>query len=583
MPIRRLVGAGDSLVSLAGEHFVSWEELALYNWGTQVPREINWYLHRDCRTYTAATKSGHNLMFVGKKPPAPLHHARSFLWVPGLMPVDEPTGIIIPRTRAVVIDSADCPNLIKGSRKCAVVETPRGTPAPCQPPSEKSEPVVVQLGKSADARARKSVETQVVQSARVVMLRWNVVRIVRAPGQPPREEVPFERVTELSIDFEASSSRTVADAAGAPPPAGLGPLASYPELPAHALVEQGKAELDAVAQHIRALRDADVLARLVIRGYTDEPWPLSPAQQEAFTLERARWVFRTLRDYYGIPLSDESDAGAGSVHAERKAQETALGYTPTSIVGCGVGDAPRGVPREAHRVVIVDFETRAPGPPKERSAEVSTQRRWIHYEGARGGERWSALYAEGGSHEGDCHDAVQVASCQDEAAAYVHLLCGVEEGASSKRLDPLLEEIAGWAQGAAEGCAAFFGGALAAASPGGPPPRLSRAYLVDDPYLRSLKDPVSEEPFVAGACPAFYSLDPAMTQPNHRRSFGALTSVTVDADKLRKAVTSPAGPYVVAARRIHFQSGASEEDEEPLPPAEPAPLRHGDPKKLTGG
>ena len=39
-------------------------------------------------------------------------------------------------------------------------------------------------------------------------------------------------------------------------------------------------------------------------------------QQFTFTLERARWVFRTLRDYYGIPLCDEGDAQAGQVHFE---------------------------------------------------------------------------------------------------------------------------------------------------------------------------------------------------------------------------------------------------------------------------
>ena len=60
------VRTGDSLETIAQQVNCSWQALALLNWGTDQPDEINWYLQHfvGCKK-----KSGRNYIFSDNDPP----------------------------------------------------------------------------------------------------------------------------------------------------------------------------------------------------------------------------------------------------------------------------------------------------------------------------------------------------------------------------------------------------------------------------------------------------------------------------------------------------------------------------------
>lgn len=62
------VQTGESLESLATANSMSWKELALFNWGTAVPKEINEHL-RDDVGCTEKTADGHNYIFSSEDEP----------------------------------------------------------------------------------------------------------------------------------------------------------------------------------------------------------------------------------------------------------------------------------------------------------------------------------------------------------------------------------------------------------------------------------------------------------------------------------------------------------------------------------
>jgi len=65
---------GDSIKSLADNLGMRWQDLAILNWGTCDPDEINWYLEHyvGCRKKTA---SGLNFVFTGTDVPG-------IMWLP---------------------------------------------------------------------------------------------------------------------------------------------------------------------------------------------------------------------------------------------------------------------------------------------------------------------------------------------------------------------------------------------------------------------------------------------------------------------------------------------------------------------
>jgi hypothetical protein len=66
------VRTGDSLDSIAKQLNCSWQSLALLNWGTDKPKEINWYLRHfvGCKK-----KSGENYLFSDSADPG-------IIWLP---------------------------------------------------------------------------------------------------------------------------------------------------------------------------------------------------------------------------------------------------------------------------------------------------------------------------------------------------------------------------------------------------------------------------------------------------------------------------------------------------------------------
>ena len=66
------VRAGETLASIAEEHGITWRELALFNFHTAVPREVNRYLHEYVGC-TRRTKDGKNYVFSDHDVPGIIH------------------------------------------------------------------------------------------------------------------------------------------------------------------------------------------------------------------------------------------------------------------------------------------------------------------------------------------------------------------------------------------------------------------------------------------------------------------------------------------------------------------------------
>jgi hypothetical protein len=71
------VTSKDTLDSIAKANGMTWKQLARFNWGTDVPREINRYL-RDCVGCTKKTKDGNNYMFDDSDDPGIVYIPREW-------------------------------------------------------------------------------------------------------------------------------------------------------------------------------------------------------------------------------------------------------------------------------------------------------------------------------------------------------------------------------------------------------------------------------------------------------------------------------------------------------------------------
>ncbi len=72
------VQTGETLKSIAEASGMTWQELAQFNWGTAVPREINRHLH-DKVGCTKKTRDGYNYMFTSEDDPGILYIPRPWL------------------------------------------------------------------------------------------------------------------------------------------------------------------------------------------------------------------------------------------------------------------------------------------------------------------------------------------------------------------------------------------------------------------------------------------------------------------------------------------------------------------------
>jgi spore germination protein YaaH len=66
--IKYRVKDGDSIKSIAQSVGLTWQELARFNWGTDVPNEINWYL-KNYFVCTHKTADGNNYLFTSQDEP----------------------------------------------------------------------------------------------------------------------------------------------------------------------------------------------------------------------------------------------------------------------------------------------------------------------------------------------------------------------------------------------------------------------------------------------------------------------------------------------------------------------------------
>ena len=104
-----IVRPGENFVRIAAQYDdVDWQRLTRYNWGTDVPREVNWYLEQCCGSFIKPTRDGKNYSFIGSTHPTDPAHARG-LWAPRKITLPFHRGqVLVPRSGTGIVDTLVC-------------------------------------------------------------------------------------------------------------------------------------------------------------------------------------------------------------------------------------------------------------------------------------------------------------------------------------------------------------------------------------------------------------------------------------------------------------------------------------------
>jgi hypothetical protein len=508
IPALRFVGKGDSLESVAREvkdpalGEFDWRRLAHYNWGTTNPREINWYLLRDCHAALAPTKSGLNVMFVDD---AVRHMPHASLWVPhrvaswmqGHMPVARVDKDGTVNAAPTVLDTMFCPFLDVPKGTCRVAKL-GAEPMKCWPPSaplrdvpafdlakynsEKAREALEKGKEGKDPQASGGVEMQSARTFTVSLNTWTI-RPTSLDGPPVSITL-----TEFHVDLQAHQAVGVRDDAPskgtAGPPAGAGHAADAPPMVR-------------LAHSIGMLIDAGQLQRVVMRGYEDRAQPRFVLSRVRTGRDRAANVLKTLQQQHHLPLYDEF---LGKVE----------GLIPVALVGGGAGDAPPGQTSASHDVVLVDLQTGDPLGAASTPQVYALQKisHWLFAEITHLTEpenNCSMLHAHDA---GLCKTPYDVARAREAAAAYARILLSLG-GKNAEVGHKILQGIHRWSMVNKEKWTAYEG-------------LLTRSVIEDG--MVSGK---------TGEWPAGFSLFKAGDPPNHGRH-GTFSQVTASFDSLRE-------------------------------------------------
>jgi hypothetical protein len=441
IPSLRFVGKGDSLESVAREvndpalGAFDWRRLARYNWGTSDPREINWYLLRDCHAVLAPTKSGRNVMFVDD---AITHMPGASLWVPHRVESAVQRPVPVARVDVdghvndapTVVDTLVCPILDVAAGTCRVAKL--GEKAmECWPPSVPLRDVkAYDLGKFNSEKAREALERArkrkdgkaappggvALHSSKTFTLSLNTWIIEHTP--PVGTAVMT--LTEFHVDLQAHQAVDVRDdepskrATGTS--SGAGPAVAPP--------------MGRLAHSIGMLIDAGRLQRVVIRGYEDRSAPRHTLDRARTGRRRAADVLERLQQHHLLPLYDEALPGEFP------------GLIPVALVGAGAGDAPAGEASPSHDVVLVDLQTGEVSAAQE--YELQDVSHWLFAEVTdleNPENDCSMLYAHG---HGLCKTPLDVARARESAAAYGRILLSLGPKNAEKGRE-ILEGVHRWA------------------------------------------------------------------------------------------------------------------------------------------
>jgi hypothetical protein len=97
------VKTGESIKSLAEANGMTWQELAKFNWDTDVPDEINKHL-RDEVGCTKKTRDGYNYMFDNSDDPGIIYLPKSKDWKESGLQTDKTHTLRVRKITPVVVD-----------------------------------------------------------------------------------------------------------------------------------------------------------------------------------------------------------------------------------------------------------------------------------------------------------------------------------------------------------------------------------------------------------------------------------------------------------------------------------------------
>jgi len=372
-----------------GDLEFTWQHLTRFNWGTDDPAEVNYYLWLFLGPCLKRTHDRNNYGFISdplKKPEMVSEgvvHPLQFLWVPEYQEPSPPEKKTGTKKTPILFDTSGCAYR-SPSEKCAKMEMPKGQKVNCpadvfnesgfSPTTRDSNARIVIIGETPEETLNRVVEK--IDFIEFSVNRFQIHRTAIPPEketqEPPGLLKSFETLTELHILDVAHDSQTGNAKNGKIKARPHKEESSYKQLPDHKLrTRVGAEDLAHVAKTIRDLHSMNLLDRVIIRAYEDRQVDRDWKDRENRTQTRADWVLEALKNEFFLPLFDET--------VEVAEELLKRGAISVQVIGCGAGDAPRRVKDVSYRVAIVTCETSEKPKPKETYEEIKNQR-WAFYE-----------------------------------------------------------------------------------------------------------------------------------------------------------------------------------------------------------
>jgi hypothetical protein len=556
-----IVRPGENFVRIAAQYEdVDWEILTEFNWGTRVPKEINWYLEKCCGHFIKPTSDGKNYSFIGSYLEVDPSHARG-IWAPKKIKHPFHRGqVLVPRSGTAIIDTLRCPYLALEDTTCQHVANRKGERIPCGTPALPDAPVPYEIKQTQPNQIRKAVESQDLEWVTLEFAEYLIHRI--EPGFSIENPKSNEMLTYLSVVMYAEGGQVPPDPKKGPPKkegaraAAGGSKLEVPKRPvppsfgSHTFKDPQ--ELRTVAQELRSMKDGGVLDRVVVRGYVDRNESTSLQHSLTLSKERAQGVLKILNQHLGNLLEEEPEAATSGPRKLRFQNRVARGFVPAKAIGCGAADAPFRKESPEHRVVIVDPEAKTAEEGDKPPVMQLDTKGWVFYEHGTGAARRSMLFAHCDSHKGTCETMSQVWPARREALDWFKLFFDIVEGQLDEtEVRYIQERIQAWdAERTAELKKDFENGNLE------PFTDLfwHRSWRTlaegDDPSKREELTTALPDP---DKYPVFMTLAKKAGTPDHWRTRGQFMSVSAMTDFLQAHPRPPEGKYAMQKRRIHFE------------------------------
>ena len=318
---------GESLSDIANQYNVTVPFLSRFNWGTEKQDEVNYYLVNYCE----CVLRGDRYIFQGTP-------CLRGIWVPVKRKEIVGGKKTVPRTSTDAWKTRSCENDPSTSKNCSV-ETQVKCKTHDQAEGAKLSIAIGERWPGIGGEVFKGF-----QEAESWML-FLMNRKATLSNGLHVDEWLLNLNLDVGLGIEAKEKRLKH----------LKELPSGPAVPGGAvkvsLHTKDQAvigssnrsmtwELDAVAEHLRILKNAGVIKRLLIRGYAsvEGTWEYN----KRLSLARGKWLIETLETHFGLQFEP---------------------FIPVVIIGCGEFFSFRPIPWD--REVVIEVEPKKPEKSKE--------------------------------------------------------------------------------------------------------------------------------------------------------------------------------------------------------------------------